>query len=318
MPTTLATALKVAGDVEWIWPGWIAKGYVTLIAGRKGLGKSTVALDLMGKRLLMGSPWPDGAENHPRPGFLLWLEAEAGQGLNAGRAQRMGVPLDRVQLYDPKGSGDPMQHFMISGEAMGWVEAKMREPECEGLVVDALSGIHGQDENGAQLGKVVLAFANLAAKLQKPIVILHHKGKRKRDQDGDFIDDSIESIRGSSAIVQYTRIVVGIECPNGDDTPPYKICQYANNLMKLPDAFGYTLSDTGVSYCDAPVKSGKGAAKSFAADWLRSKLSDGPKAAAEVVADALANGISERTLQRARQACGVTATKDGLAWIWSL
>ncbi len=52
------------GDFEgrrstWLWPGRIARGKITLLAGDPGLGKSLVALDIAA-RLSRGAPWPDG------------------------------------------------------------------------------------------------------------------------------------------------------------------------------------------------------------------------------------------------------------------
>lgn len=315
---TLATALAVAGDVEWLWPGWIANGFVTLVAGRKGLGKSTLALDLMGKTLLLGGVWPDGTPTAPRDGYLLWLEAEAGQAMNAQRARAMGAPLDRIQLFSPDPSVlDPMQHFFLSPENGKWVLEKLSDPACVGCVVDALSGIHNDDENSSRLGKAVLAFANFSRDSNKPVVILHHKSKRKRDQDGNFLDDGIESVRGSSAIYQYTRIVAGIEAPNGDNVPPYRLCQYANNLMPIPDPIGYKLSSRGPVYCEPPPSAGA-TVRSFTVGWLSELLSKGPISAADVIAAAAANAIPERTLNRAKASLGVVTERHGNVWVWRL
>jgi putative DNA primase/helicase len=47
-----------AQNVEWLWPGKIAIGKVTLLIGDPGTGKSLVALDIAA-RLSSGSAWPD-------------------------------------------------------------------------------------------------------------------------------------------------------------------------------------------------------------------------------------------------------------------
>src|SRR5690349_6792279 len=44
--------------VEWIWPGRIARGKVTVIDGDPGRGKSVLTLD-MASRITTGRPWPD-------------------------------------------------------------------------------------------------------------------------------------------------------------------------------------------------------------------------------------------------------------------
>src|SRR5258708_17584462 len=49
----------VSRKVDWLWPGKIPRGRVTLIEGPAGAGKSMVALDLAA-RLSSGRAWPDG------------------------------------------------------------------------------------------------------------------------------------------------------------------------------------------------------------------------------------------------------------------
>ncbi|MCB9845306.1 MAG: AAA family ATPase [Phycisphaeraceae bacterium] len=60
--------------VSWLWPGRIALGKVTLIAGDPGLGKSFLTLD-MAARISSGAGWPDGGER-PAPGGVVLLSAE--------------------------------------------------------------------------------------------------------------------------------------------------------------------------------------------------------------------------------------------------
>lgn len=45
--------------VEWLWPGRLAAGKLTLLIGDPGVGKSLLTLDAAA-RLSRGIPWPDG------------------------------------------------------------------------------------------------------------------------------------------------------------------------------------------------------------------------------------------------------------------
>jgi hypothetical protein len=57
--THLRRAADVAtAPVEWLWPGRIPIGKVTLLVGDPGLGKSLIALDLAA-RVSTGAAWPD-------------------------------------------------------------------------------------------------------------------------------------------------------------------------------------------------------------------------------------------------------------------
>jgi hypothetical protein len=61
---------RACGPTEWLWPGRIPYGTVTVIEGAAGSGKTRLAFDLaarMGARL----PWPDGAPNEYPAGDVL-------------------------------------------------------------------------------------------------------------------------------------------------------------------------------------------------------------------------------------------------------
>jgi hypothetical protein len=55
-----------------------------------------------------------------------------------------------------------------------------------------------------------------------------------------------------------------------------------------------------------------------ASDWLKSNLRAGPKRATEVEQEAVAAGISGRTLKRAKKKVGVHSEKKGDGWNWRL
>src|SRR5690606_18442826 len=54
--------------------------------------------------------------------------------------------------------------------------------------------------------------------------------------------------------------------------------------------------------------------------WLSEKLARGPRLSADLIAEAGADGISERTLFRAKKAIGAKASRHGFGgpWSWSL
>jgi hypothetical protein len=63
--------------VEWLWPGRIAKGKHTCIAGEPGTGKSQLAT-YIGAQISRGGEWPCGEGRTP-VGTVLVLSAEDGE-----------------------------------------------------------------------------------------------------------------------------------------------------------------------------------------------------------------------------------------------
>src|SRR5262245_1316544 len=62
-------------QVQWLWPGRIALGKLTLIAGEPGLGKSFLTLDIAA-RVTTGEKWPDDPTTFKLPGSVVLLSAE--------------------------------------------------------------------------------------------------------------------------------------------------------------------------------------------------------------------------------------------------
>ena len=65
---------------------------------------------------------------------------------------------------------------------------------------------------------------------------------------------------------------------------------------------------------------GQTSAVDEACDWLRDALADGPRPCKQMKDNAKADGISNRTLERARAKTGVIAEPDGFGgpWMWRL
>src|SRR5262249_36843663 len=61
--------------VDWLWPGRMARGKYTLVAGEPGVGKTYMLTDVAA-RISRGSRWPDGSR--AEAGRVLYLTAEDG------------------------------------------------------------------------------------------------------------------------------------------------------------------------------------------------------------------------------------------------
>src|SRR5262245_37071492 len=81
MSPNRALIMRCAADIpvkppEWLWPGRIAVGKLTLVAGEAGLGKSQVSI-AMASTVTTGGAWPCGEGRAPL-GYVIFLCAEDG------------------------------------------------------------------------------------------------------------------------------------------------------------------------------------------------------------------------------------------------
>jgi putative DNA primase/helicase len=84
---------------EWLWPGRIPSGALTLLCGDQGRGKSLLTLD-MAARVSAGLSWPHGGPP-ARPGDVLIFSAEDSLGRTVrNRLLAAGADLDRVHYID--------------------------------------------------------------------------------------------------------------------------------------------------------------------------------------------------------------------------
>jgi hypothetical protein len=63
-----------AKPVDWLWPGRIARGKLTIIAGNPGLGKSQITASIAAV-VANGGCWPAGRDKC-EPGDVIFLSAE--------------------------------------------------------------------------------------------------------------------------------------------------------------------------------------------------------------------------------------------------
>jgi len=99
----LCTADIAPRSVQWLWPGRIARGKVTMLAGHPGLGKSQLALAIAAI-VTTGGRWPvDGFRAECGSAVILSAEDDAEDTIRP-RLEAAGADLARrnnISLYLP-------------------------------------------------------------------------------------------------------------------------------------------------------------------------------------------------------------------------
>jgi putative DNA primase/helicase len=329
----------VARPVNWLWPGRIARGKVTMLAGHPGLGKSQIALAIAAI-VTTGGRWPVDGARAERGSVIIMSAEDDPEDTIRPRLEAAGADLSRCHVIgavrdQDKNGRDRMRGFSLVDD-LPRLEAALGKIEDVALVIiDPITAYLGDTDShhNAEVRAVLAPLAELAAQHMAAILAISHL---RKSGDGD----AILRVSGSLAFVAAARAAYLTIRDPGDDTRRL-LLSAKNNLGD--DRTGYAFYVEGTSLpggietsriiwapeavtmtADEALSQGTAARPrpklDAAMDWLGELLARGPLAHAEIQAAAQTAGHAWATVRRAAKEIGVDTTKDGYAggWVWSL
>jgi putative DNA primase/helicase len=331
----MQTASEIKPEpIRWIWPGVIASGRVTGLAGYPGLGKSQVALDIAAT-VSTGRQWPGGAANS-NAGEAIILSAEDGPADTiVPRLTAAGANLNAVHVVKAVRGDDGAERAFSIAVDLSRLEEEFDLRRVRLLVVDPVSAYlttpGGKSVNRNQGGDVRAVLdrcASFAARHDLAILAVSHLNKSNGARAITRAMGSLEWVAAPRAIFLVT------EEPG---TKRRLVLTLKNNLA--PDRVGYAfeiddrviagdIRTSAVAWSDdvitiSPDEALAASAKQVtfgSVDFLREILSDGPVDQTEIVRRGKEAGYSEKTLRTAREKLGVTPKKEGFGadgkWVW--
>ena len=306
---------EIAG-VEWLWEAWLPIGMVTLLVGEPGIGKSGLALAIVAS-VIRGDPWPNGIRA-PTPGKAVWVETEAGEQINVGRAKAWALPLDRILVISTE-DVFPDGH-LDRADTLRNLEEAARQEGVRLVVVDSLRGAHRGDENSSQIVDLMTKLTSLSRDCKVAVLVIHHVRKQQMHDDDGRIN--LDRVRGSSAILQTPRVAWAVDRPDSSGSEQVRLYQIKNNLATFPHELGFQITEGGLNYSSAPEVPTRLSRRQEAEDFLLRLLADGPVHSAEVIHRAEVEGISQSTLRRAKKVLGIPSVRENGQgngeWLWSL
>lgn len=307
---------KKIHNVKWLWGGWLPDHLLTVIAGRSGEGKSALALRIAGCFGSIREKWPDDTTFQGEPKRTLWCETEAGLSIHVKRVEEWGYNLDDFVFP----LDDPLADVQLDNEKH-WekIMEKAKRDDIGLIIVDSLRGGHSQNEDSsAIMTDITKRLARLAQKTKKPVLVTHHRRKLSKF-DRATLD--IDSLRGSTAIVQFARVIWMVDVPNHFHPDQKRLSVIKNNIGPLLDPIGFSIEEDGIVFGDAPEKPKKKGQFQMAKDQLISFLARGSKPVEDVLKHLASYGISESTVRRAKKELGIIDRKnpdDGYKSYWGL
>jgi hypothetical protein len=304
--------------VQWLWPGRIALGKLTLIAGDPGLGKSFVSLDLSA-RVSLGAPWPDDRGVCAPLGGVVLLTAEDGLADTVRpRLDAMGADVGRIVALEAV-QGDDRLPVNLQRDLAALEEAIDSVADCRLVVVDPISAYLGRvdSHNNADIRALLHPLGDLAERHKVAIVAITHLNKGNSGS-------ALYRATGSLAFIAAAR-AAWLVAKDQDDPRRRLFLPAKNNLagdvlgMAFDVAEGMVRWEPEPVAIDADKALGPGGSDHVGAvDWLRQALADGPVDATELQAQARENCITTKQLWTAKQTLKVQSRKMGFGdgWQW--
>lgn len=323
-------------SIRWLWPYWLARGKLHVLAGSPSTGKTTIAMDFSAS-ISAGKPFPTGWKPDPG-GVLIWSGEDDPRDTLVPRLIAAGADLHRVQFI--QGIRDEEGRVLPFDPARDVPELAIAAENMDNvalIVIDPLvSAVSGDSHKNAEVRRGLAPLVDLAARLDAALLGITHYTK------GSGGRDPLERVTGSLAFGALARLVFGTVRQSGSDDTDSKTMMLARAKSNIgPDGGGFSYDFEQVELPNHPgvmasrivwgVES-QGTARELLAEinpddegqdavsFLRDLLADGPISTKEVKRHADDAGLAWRTVQRAMKRAGVESRRDGFGQPakWSL
>ncbi len=339
-----------AKPINWLWPGRIARGKVSMIAGHPGLGKSQITISLAAI-VSTGGLWPVDRTKAER-GNVIFLSAEdEPSDTIRPRLEAAGADLDRIYMLDAVriegDNGEATQRGFSLKTDLSRLGAMLGEiGDVALIIIDPITAYMGGVEThyNADVRAALAPLSDLAADHGAAVVCVSHLNK-----GGGNSSDALMRVTGSIAFVAAARaaylvvkdedsaqrrLFLPLKNNNGDDKNglafelrPYQIPSGIDTCRVMWETQPVTITADQALAVQTGDRSEIDEAMEFLLGELKTENWGSRKVPSkQIEQDAQANGISSATLRRAKKALGIKAVHEGQPsnpdapgkWYWQL
>jgi AAA domain len=313
--------------VPWLWPGRIAAGRLALIDGDPEQGKSLLTLDLAA-RLTVAGELPDGYRPPAPVGVLLLAGGEDNLADTVvPRLRAAGADLHHVQAWQNP-SGEPP----VFPEACSQLQEVIKDTGARLVLFDPFFAYLGPDIgslNDLMIRRALGPLARVAEGTEAAFVLIRHLAKGSAGKAACYRG------LGSMAILGAMRTAF-LVARDPDDTELRVFACTKSNLARYPPSLGFRIVTTGEGLprlawvgpvertADDLVGAGRRRGESVprAILFLQAQLESGWKERQALMEQAGREGISFRTLERAKAELHVVSRQrrehGRNVWYWGL
>jgi putative DNA primase/helicase len=322
--------------INWLWPNWLARGKLHIIAGAPGTAKTTLAIECAAT-ISRGGTWPDGSVAI-QGDVLIWSGEDDIEDTLAPRLIAAGADLTRVKFIEATKDENGPRPFDPAIDMPRLARAIFDMEATPALVIvdPVASTVVGDSHKAAEVRAGLQPLVSLAASLHFAALGNHHFAKNTQGRE------PMERLIGSIGFAAAARIVLVVVRP-ADHDAAFRLVRAKSNIGPTGGGFEYRLLQSFAVAGDERVSAQSiewgqpldGSPRELlgveefdkqrdalgeAMEFLRDFLADGPKPVSEVYTAGDANGHARITLKRAKGIIGAKAIKDGLkgGWTWEM
>jgi putative DNA primase/helicase len=233
-----------AEAMDWLWPDFLARGKVHLLAGAPGVGKTLVALRLAGI-ISSGAQWPDGSKGEVGD-VLLWTGEDGLRDTIIPRLQAAGADMTRCHLIAGVAHGKLQRPFDPARD-VGLLKKQIAHVENPALLIidPIVSAVAGDSHKNAEVRRSLQPLVELAASTRCALLGVTHFSK------GTAGRTPVERVTGSLAFGALARLVFVAgtreRSDDGRQTREHFLVRAKSNLGFARGGFLFTIDATLVS-----------------------------------------------------------------------
>lgn len=333
--------------IEWLWPGRLARGKHTAIAGEPATNKSTLVTEICAS-ITTQREWPCNEGQPPRKGRTIVFSAEDdAEDTIVPRLIAAGADLDLVEIIDAVRDEKGQRSFNLAADIDRLEKLIAKFGDVDLVTIDPISAYLGKTDShrNSEVRAVLEPLQKMAERTGVAVLSVTHFNK----PGGGTTSKALHRFVGSIAFTAAARMAFAV-MEDSDEANRRLLLHVKNNLAAPPQGIAFTVVQRLVEVSGGSVvqpyvvwdpnpvtmtaneamaadAGGAKPAQDDAAEFLQELLADGPVPQKRVKEDADGAGLSWATVRRAKDRLGVKAVRDTVAgefgtgkgqWLWSL
>jgi archaellum biogenesis ATPase FlaH len=242
-PVTILSEVETQ-QVDWLWPGRIPLGKITILDGDPGMGKSLLAI-CIAACVSTGQSMPDGASGKQGKVILIAPEDAAEDTIKPRVEAAGGDPsqvllldnIEQLNIANTKKIRFGERPFSLAQD-LGILEAAIKQTESILVILDPLMAVLGHSIDSSRdqdVREVLTPLAQLAERTGCAILIIRHLNKGSSD-------NILYRGSGSIGIIAVARIGL-LVAHDPDDEQKRVFATIKNNLSKIAPNLSYQIAE---------------------------------------------------------------------------